>query len=137
MKSMFKKITALLMALMLLFVTFGCSSDSAEDGSADENKVEENIDGSNAGSDYDGSANGNSLIVRAAKSRKSIVADQYHVAAVKADGTVLATEHQGIFLYYGQSEVDGWTNVIAISAGSDHTIGLKADGTLVASSSND
>lgn len=28
--------------------------------------------------------------------------------------------------------VDGWTDIVAVSAGSGHTVGLKSDGTVVA-----
>ena len=32
----------------------------------------------------------------------------------------------------GQCDVDGWTDIVAVSAGHSHTVGLKADGTVVA-----
>ena len=28
--------------------------------------------------------------------------------------------------------MDGWTDIVAVSAGDSHTVGLKADGTVVA-----
>lgn len=33
---------------------------------------------------------------------------------------------------YGQIDVAGWKDIVAISAGDAHTVGLKADGTVVA-----
>ena len=38
---------------------------------------------------------------------------------------------------YGQCDVDGWTDIVAVSAGDYHTVGLKADGTVVAVGYND
>jgi alpha-tubulin suppressor-like RCC1 family protein len=32
----------------------------------------------------------------------------------------------------GQCNITGWTDIVAISAGDAHTVGLKADGTVVA-----
>jgi alpha-tubulin suppressor-like RCC1 family protein len=31
---------------------------------------------------------------------------------------------------------DGWTNIVAIAAGHDHTVGLRADGTVIAIGDN-
>ena len=50
----------------------------------------------------------------------------------EADGTVVATGENTS----GQCNVTNWTDIVAISAGVDHTIGLKADGTVVAVGSN-
>ena len=52
---------------------------------------------------------------------------------LKADGTVVAVGYN----YYGQCDVDGWTDIVAVSAEDDHTVGLKADGTVVAVGDND
>ena len=38
---------------------------------------------------------------------------------------------------YGQCELAGWTDIVAVSAGGDHTVGLKSDGTVVAVGDND
>ena len=43
-------------------------------------------------------------------------------------GTVVAVGSNGS----RQCDVSSWTNIVAISTGSSHTIGLKADGTAVA-----
>lgn len=34
--------------------------------------------------------------------------------------------------YYGQCDVDDWTDIVAIAAGDWHTVGLRSDGTVVA-----
>ena len=51
---------------------------------------------------------------------------------LKSDGTVVAAGDN----YNGESEVSEWTDIVAISAGFEHTVGLKADGTVVAVGSN-
>lgn len=52
-----------------------------------------------------------------------------HTVALKRDGTAVAVGDNS----HGQCNVRGedWTNLIAISAGDDHTVGLRADGTVV------
>ena len=37
----------------------------------------------------------------------------------------------------GQGHVSGWQDVVAISAGREHTVGLKTNGTVIAKGSND
>ena len=37
----------------------------------------------------------------------------------------------------GQCDVSGWRDIVAISAGSQNTVGLKSDGTVVAVGSNE
>ena len=52
---------------------------------------------------------------------------------LKADGTVVATKYTGDpMFYHGQCDVSDWRDIVAVSAGKDHTVGLKADGTVVA-----
>ncbi|MBO7253429.1 MAG: hypothetical protein J6V25_12475, partial [Oscillospiraceae bacterium] len=51
---------------------------------------------------------------------------------LKADGTAVAA---GINTW-GQCNVSQWTDLVAISGGFRHTVGLKADGTLVTVGSN-
>ena len=59
-----------------------------------------------------------------------------HTVGLKSDGTVVATEHTGDY-DVGQCDVEGWTDIVAVSAGNVHTIGLKYDGTVVAVGDND
>ena len=35
-------------------------------------------------------------------------------------------------IYYGQCDIYDWTDIVAVSAGGCHTVGLKSDGTVVA-----
>ena len=43
---------------------------------------------------------------------------------LKADGTVVVTGANG----YNLINVSDWKNIVAVSAGEDHIVGLKADG---------
>ena len=43
---------------------------------------------------------------------------------LKANGTVVAVGYN----YYGQLNVDSWTDIVQVSAGYYHTVGLKANG---------
>ena len=52
---------------------------------------------------------------------------------LKSDGTVVAVGSN----YYGQCEVEDWTDIVAISIGQKHTVGLKSDGTIVVAGDND
>lgn len=47
---------------------------------------------------------------------------------LKKDGTVLMAGKND----YGRCEVNDWRNIVSISAGTAHVVGLKADGTVVA-----
>jgi alpha-tubulin suppressor-like RCC1 family protein len=38
---------------------------------------------------------------------------------------------------FGQCDVSGWTNIVAIAAGEYHTVGLRKDGKLLAVGRND
>ena len=38
--------------------------------------------------------------------------------------------------YTGQCDVSGWTGIVQVAAGYDHTVGLRADGTVVATGGN-
>ena len=72
----------------------------------------------------------------------AISAGGYHTVGLKADGTVVATKYTGDGNYGQcdvssandsvQCDVSNWTNIVAISAGGNYTVGLKADGTVVA-----
>ena len=67
-----------------------------------------------------------------AKLNGVIAARNVQSFALRADGTVLAAGNN----YDGQCDVDEWTGIIAISAGTNHTVGLQADGTVVAVGKN-
>lgn len=54
------------------------------------------------------------------------------VVGLKSDGTAVAVGAND----YGQCNVDGWQDLIAISAGDYHTVGLKSDGTVVSTDLN-
>ena len=38
---------------------------------------------------------------------------------------------------YGQCDVSEWTDIVAVAAGGWHTLGLKADGSIVAAGRNE
>lgn len=58
----------------------------------------------------------------------SILARRYHTVGLKKDGTVVAVGDNG----FGQCDVLGWKDIVAVSAGSWCTVGLKKDGMVVA-----
>ena len=64
--------------------------------------------------------------------RDTLAAGWSHIAALNANGTVVAAGNND----YGQCDVSDWADIVAISAGSFHTIGLKADGTVTAVGNN-
>lgn len=49
-----------------------------------------------------------------------------HTVGLRADGTVVAVGDNT----FGQCNVDGWRDIVAIAAGDSHTVGLRADGTV-------
>ena len=55
-----------------------------------------------------------------------------HLVALKNDGTVVATGNND----YGQCNVEGWTDIVAVCARGFNTIALKADGTVYAIGDN-
>ncbi len=58
---------------------------------------------------------------------------------VQSDGTVVALVAAGFNTHgeYGECNVSDWRNIIAISTRDRHTVGLRADGTVVATGCND
>jgi len=93
----------------------------------------------------------------------AISAGETHIVGLRADGTVVAAGYyygspyrvREIFgefgriefdedyivlfepqYYFGRLDVGNWTDIIAISAGRSHTVGLRSDGTVVAAGYN-
>ncbi len=64
------------------------------------------------------------------KNVTSLAAGSSHVAALRRDGTVVATLMPN-GLDQGQCQVDSWTDIIAIDGAPGYTLGLKKDGTVV------
>ncbi len=56
----------------------------------------------------------------------------HHLVGLKADGTVVASGENT----YGECDVGGWSDIVAITADSESTVGLRADGTVVYAGSN-
>ena len=57
-----------------------------------------------------------------------------NVYCLQSDGTVLVT-NSTVYLNESQSVI--WSDVVAVSAGSSHVVGLRSDGTVVATGSNE
>lgn len=71
----------------------------------------------------------------------AVSAGVWHTVGLKSDGTVVATGGEDMVLTagavtvstnHGQSEVHNWKDIVSISAGSGYTLGLKNDGTVIA-----
>ena len=62
-----------------------------------------------------------------------MAAGTYHAVGLRSDGTVVAA---GWNNYYGQCDVDSWSDIVAVAAGQHHTVGLRSDGTVVAAGWN-
>ncbi len=62
----------------------------------------------------------------------SVAAGYGHTLALLEDGTVIAVGNAE----YGECSVSGWTDIAAIYAGSEISVGLKTDGTVVAAGLN-
>ena len=88
-------------------------------------------------SEMDGPAAASQGIFIARRSAQPYLAGQVamgktHVAAVSADGTVLADGVNDSF----QCDVASWRDIVAVAAGDAHTLGLRADGVVLAAGSN-
>ena len=80
----------------------------------------------------------------------AICTGDFHTVGLKADGTVVATGLNDELYYLstngssykpvrkqsGQCNVEDWNDIVAISAGNAHTVGLRSDGTVVAAGNN-
>lgn len=64
---------------------------------------------------------------------ETLSAGGWFTAAVGTDGTAMAVGENDS----GQCNLSAWKNIIAVSAGINHVVGLRADGTVVAAGSND
>lgn len=63
--------------------------------------------------------------------KETISSGNDHVAALKSDGKVISVYSDG------KSHTDGWNDIVAVSSGMYHSVGLKANGTVVAVGNND
>lgn len=65
----------------------------------------------------------------------SVDVNASHIAAVYADGTVDAIYFNEDY-FNTRSDVQKWRDIVAVSAGNQHTVGLRSDGTVVAAGFN-
>jgi alpha-tubulin suppressor-like RCC1 family protein len=78
-----------------------------------------------------------SIIANFEKVNFMVAAGYYHTVGIESDGTVVAMGYRDQYdPYYGQCDVDGWTDITQVAAGYAHTVGLKSDGTVVAVGNN-
>ena len=74
---------------------------------------------------------------RVAPCQNMLIVTPWHVFGLKDDWTVLSARNNDLLESLPQSNVFGWTEITAIAASDGHTIGLKADGTVVAAGCNE
>ena len=80
------------------------------------------------------------LMYRAAKRNSTISAGCYNTFAVLNSGKVTIVGDKVIHEYHVEldiSDVSKWSNIDAVTAGAYHVVGLKANGTVVATGNND
>ena len=63
---------------------------------------------------------------------ESIAAGKNHTVAILSDGSVAAIGDNS----FGQCDVSGWTDVVAVYAGANFTLGLRSDGSVLAAGDN-
>ncbi|MBR2880608.1 MAG: tetratricopeptide repeat protein, partial [Oscillospiraceae bacterium] len=63
---------------------------------------------------------------------ESIAAGKNHTVAILSDGSVAAIGDNS----FGQCDVSGWTDVVAVYAGANFTVGLCSDGSVLATGDN-
>ena len=73
---------------------------------------------------------------------KTIAAGYYHSVAVKNDGTVISTKFVRpntvtSTIYKWQCHVSEWMDIVAVSAGESHTVGLNVNGTVISVGDNE
>jgi hypothetical protein len=73
------------------------------------------------------------LIIMVLNLSCTLAAGGHHTVGIRPDGTVVATGHN----YYGQCNVDSWTDISMVAAGMWHTVGLTDSGTVEATGRND
>jgi len=75
----------------------------------------------------------------------AVSAGDWHTVGLRSDGTVVAVgdNESGqsaqltvVYSESGQCDVSDWSNIVAVSAGDWHTVGLRSDGTVVAVGNN-
>ncbi|WP_238322818.1 hypothetical protein [Gorillibacterium massiliense] len=69
------------------------------------------------------------------------VKDWQHIIAIDGNGIIVGLKDDGTVVAagenrFGEANVSGWTDIIAIAAGETHTVGLKRDGTVVSVGDN-
>ena len=62
------------------------------------------------------------------KYQPKLAAGYSHMVELKSNDTVVAVEGN----WYGQCDVGEWTGIVQVATGRSHTLGLKADGIVVA-----
>ncbi len=70
--------------------------------------------------------------LREAYAGRRVAAGRGHAAVLTDAGTVRFAGDEGC----GKSEVEAWTDIVAVAAGYAHTLGLRSDGTVVAAGDN-
>ena len=71
-----------------------------------------------------------SAVVAARPPNETISASNYCTYGVKSDGTAVRVG-MDLYSFYGNGDVDDWTDIVAISVGGAYTVGLRSDGTAV------
>ena len=66
----------------------------------------------------------------------AVSSSAFHLVVLLSDGRVVAKSPPGMF-DGGQGNVSRWHNIVAVSAAMTHTVGLRADGTVIAAGSNE
>ena len=101
-------------------------------------KVFEELDGYKDSNDYVEPYLSDLSEIRAQLPVDTVSTEDYHTVGLKSDGKVVAV---GNNVAVGDNEddqcdVSDWSDIVAVSAGFDHTVGLKYDGTVVAVGDN-
>ena len=65
---------------------------------------------------------------------ESIWGREWTAAAIRSDGTVVYLREGDD--RYGQNNVSGWTDMVQLAVGENHTVGLRSDGTVTAVGDN-